>query len=146
MERHLRRALLFAVIALFAVGCARPISGSAGPRGPRDVPLVLVLPADENGNLYGSVGPWDFLFDWDNDHVRSSDTLESTAAAIATYMQEHPHLRIRIDAYVEPRAAGPDGRALRARRIAAIRDALIKAGLSAERIDEGLVRPLPFKW
>lgn len=146
MEGRLGRALMFAVIALVAVGCARPISGSTGPRGPGDLPLVLALPADENGNLYGSVGPWDFLFDWGNDQVRSSDTLESTAASIAGYMQRHPFLRIRINGYVEPRGTGPEAHALRARRIAAVRGALIRAGVSADRIDDGAVRPSPFKW
>jgi hypothetical protein len=146
MERQLKRGALLAVIALFAMGCsARPISGSAGGvEPPRIVPAVLV-PVDENGNLRGSAGPWVFLFDLDDERIRPSDAeVASTAEEIATYMKENPSLRLRIDAKGAPIGTDAQTLAVRQHRIAAIRDALVNAGVPADRISLG-VAPTPYR-
>ena len=145
--RHL--ALMLAVIvavSLGSAGCAQHRADSAGGlASPSIVPAVLV-PVDENGNLRGSVGPWLFLFDLANEGVRPpTRELDSTAEEIAAYLKEHSEMYLRIDGGGAP--AGTDAQALgvRQRRIAAIRDAVIKAGVSADRIILGGA-PTPYRW
>lgn len=147
MEHQLKRGAWLAVIALFAIGCsttgAVPGSSGAGVRSPRIVPAVLV-PVDENGNLQGTVGPWAFFFDLDDESVRPSNAeVASTASDIAAYMKQHPSVRLRIDAKGPP--AGTDAHTLgvRQHRIAAIRTALINAGVPAGRISVGVA---PASW
>lgn len=137
MERHLRRAVLLAVVALFAMGCS---TARVGP--PRIEPAVLV-PVDENGNLHGSAGPWAFFFDLDDETVRpSSAEVATTAAEIAAYMKAHRDIRLRIDGKGAPPGTDAQTLAVRQRRIAAIRDALVDAGVPAAKISLG-VAPNP---
>lgn len=137
MERHLRRAVLLAVIALFAMGCS---TTRVGP--PRIVPAVLV-PVDENGNLHGSVGPWAFFFDLDDETIRPSNAeVATTAAEIAAYLKAHRGIRLRIDGKGPPAGSDAQTLAVRDRRIAAIREALINAGVPAAKISVG-VAPNP---
>lgn len=94
--------------------------------------LALVLPAVCGAQQSGEAR-WnsyrDFWFDYDSAVVDSSHR-ESIRDA-ANYLRQHPSYRLAIDA-----GASKDS-VLRNRRIAAIRDALISAGVPKYKIEEG---------
>lgn len=131
-----QRALL-AVVVLLALGCgAAPMSGAgAGVASPRVEPAMLV-PIDENGNVHGPVGPWAFFFDLDDERVHPG--LASTATEIATYMNAHPSIKLRIDGSGPPTGTDAQTLVVRQRRITAIRDALVTAGVPPDRISLGV--------
>jgi OOP family OmpA-OmpF porin len=80
------------------------------------------------------VGRWtsyrDFWFERSEDGIRPSDT--SKVSEIAAYMKQNPSLQIGIDTFLDPR-----NQDLRDRRVNAVRDALIQAGVPAEKIGTG---------
>ncbi len=62
---------------------------------------------------------------------------------VVTYIQQNPSIRVGIDTFSDPDVATPYDRALRQRRVDAVRDALINAGLPAYKLqanDIGLTR------
>ena len=130
--RHLIALLVLIIaVALGSAGCAARVAPAA------------LVPLDENGNLRGSAGPWLFLFDLDNEAVRpSTDQLETTAQEIATYLRAHPNMTLKVDLSLP---AGADAQAVRQRRLAAIRDALVKAGVPGDRITLGVPPGPPTK-
>jgi outer membrane protein OmpA-like peptidoglycan-associated protein len=56
---------------------------------------------------------------------------------IAAYMKQNPSLRIGIDGSMDPRGTDPRNQDLSDRRISAVRDALIQAGVPASKIQSG---------
>lgn len=58
---------------------------------------------------------------------------------IAAYMLRNPSLEVGIDASVNPRASDAGDLDLRDRRVKAIREALIQAGMPANRIVDGML-------
>ncbi len=160
----MKRGLLFAVIALFAVGCsARPIGGDTGwkiygPAGPQGMvgPAGPAGPAGPQGpagvagaegsmGIQGASGPtgavvgWtkfkDILFDFDKSDIRSNET--GKVAEIAAYVQQNPSTMVGIDGYTDPRGTNLYNQALSERRVGAILDALMKAGVSRDKIHTG---------
>jgi outer membrane protein OmpA-like peptidoglycan-associated protein len=57
---------------------------------------------------------------------------------IASYMNENPSLRIGIDGSMAPRGTDPRNQDLSDRRISAVRDALIEAGVPSSKIQSGV--------
>lgn len=172
----MKRGLLFAVLALFAVGCtARPIGGDTGwkiygppgppgvagpagpqgPAGPAGPPGVAGLsgpvgapgPAGMQGaaGVAGAERPaagasgWtkfnDILFDFDKSDIRANET--SKVAAVAAYLKQKPSAQVAIDGHADPRGTDPYNQALSQRRVTAIRDALVKAGVPGDKIQTG---------
>ena len=161
----MRRGLFFAVLALFAVGCSvRPIGGDTGwtiygppgPAGPQGVagPAGPEGPQGPRGSggaqgVAGSmgtqgatrvvVGNWtkfkDILFDFDRSDIRSNET--SKVADVASYVQQNPTTMVGIDGYADPRGTDQYNQALSQRRVDAIRDALLKAGVPRDKIQTG---------
>jgi len=161
----MKRALVLSAIALFAVGCsARPIGGEtgwkiAGPPGPQGVagpagpagPMGPAGPAGPPGpiGLMGNVGPagapgsagvrWttfkDILFDFDKSNVRPSEQVEVNQ--IASYLLENPAFTVGLDGHADPRGTDAYNQALSERRVNAIKAALVKAGVPAEKIQTG---------
>ena len=161
----MKRALLLSAIALFAVGCsARPIGGETGwkiygPPGPQGVagpagpagPMGPAGPAGPQGpvGLVGDAGPagapgvaamrWatfkDILFDFDKSNVRSIEQIEVNQ--IASYLPENPGFTVGIDGHADPRGTDAYNQALSERRVNAIKAALMKAGVPAEKIQTG---------
>jgi outer membrane protein OmpA-like peptidoglycan-associated protein len=60
-----------------------------------------------------------------------------TVNEIANYMRNNPSLKLGIDASLDPRTSDSRDRDLSNRRINAIHDALVKAGVPADRIEAG---------
>ena len=169
----MRRTLLFATIALFAVGCsARPIggdtgwkiygpggaagpSGVAGPAGPAGPtgpagpqgPVGMQGPGGVQGaggmagaqGPTGTAAPWssfgDFLFDFDKSDIRASET--SKVSELVAYMQKNPAAKVGIDGHTDPRGTDKYNQSLSERRVDAIRAALVKAGVSGDKIHTG---------
>ncbi len=146
---------------------ARPIGGEAGwklygPAGPQGVagpagpegPVGPAGPAGPAGvaGLQGPAGPmgvagapgaaavrWttfkDILFDFDKADLRANE--QATIDQIASYLQENPSLTVGIEGFADPRGTDRYNQALSERRVDAIKNALVKAGVPADRIQTG---------
>jgi len=121
------------------VGMAGGI-GATGPMGPAG-PMGAQGPA-------GPVGPqaqaaaakqWssfrDFLFDFDKSAIRSNET--SHVSDVAAYLKQNSSARVGIDGHTDPRGTDPYNQGLSERRVNAIRDALVKAGVPGAKIHTG---------
>jgi outer membrane protein OmpA-like peptidoglycan-associated protein len=111
--------------------------GVAGERGPAG-PAGAQGPAGPAGPLaqVGAAKQWssfkDFLFDTDKSDIRANET--SKVTDIAVYMKQNPSVQVGIDGYADPRGTDPYNQALSERRVNAIRDALVKAGVASDKI------------
>jgi peptidoglycan-associated lipoprotein len=121
-------------------------AGSAGPAGP----MGPAGPAGAQG-AQGPAGPagaqataadvkrWasfnNILFDFDKSEIRSNET--SRVSDVAVYMKQNPTARVGIDGHADPRGTDPYNQDLSERRVGAIRDALVNAGVAVGRIHTG---------
>jgi outer membrane protein OmpA-like peptidoglycan-associated protein len=106
-------------------------SGATGPQGP-------VGPTGAQGPV-GVVDRWtsfrDFWFDFNKADLSASEM--SKVSEVAAYMKQNPSLRIGIDGSMNPNGTDPHNQDLSDRRISAVRDALIRAGVPASKIQTG---------
>lgn len=157
----MKRALLFGIIALFAMGCAaRPMGGDngwivygpAGPEGPAGVagPAGPAGPPGMAG-LSGPQGPqgpsgpqgvaavWesfrDIHFDFDKSDVRTNEVTK--IKDIVAFMKQNPTYEIGIEGFADPRGTDAYNQALSERRVNAIRAALVAEGASSAAIRSG---------
>jgi outer membrane protein OmpA-like peptidoglycan-associated protein len=101
--------------------------GSAGVQGPAGNPAVA-------GTSWSSLK--DFTFDYDRTDIRSFEL--NQPSEIAAYVRQNPSVRLGIDGSTDLlRGANQYNSGLSQRRIATVRDALIQAGVSADRIETG---------
>jgi outer membrane protein OmpA-like peptidoglycan-associated protein len=129
-------------------GATGPIgpAGSMGPAGPMGAQGPAGT-AGAQGQL-GSVGPqaqtgaakpWstfrDFLFDFDKSEIRPNETKH--VADIAAYMKQNPAVNVGIDGHTDPRGTDAFNQGLSERRVNAISEALVNAGVPASRIKTG---------
>jgi peptidoglycan-associated lipoprotein len=77
----------------------------------------------------------DFWFDFDSADVRRSDADKATE--IAAYLKQNPSLQVGIDGSMDPRGTDPRNQDLSDRRVKAVRDSLIQAGVPADKIKTG---------
>jgi outer membrane protein OmpA-like peptidoglycan-associated protein len=77
----------------------------------------------------------EFSFEFNRADIQASDT--SKVSEIAAYMKQNPSLRIGIDGSMDPRGTDPRNQDLSDRRISAVRDALIQAGVPSSKIQSG---------
>jgi len=61
----------------------------------------------------------------------------SKVSEVVAYMKQNPSLRVGIDGSMDPRGTEPRNQDLSDRRVSAVRDALIKAGVPAAQIQVG---------
>ncbi len=105
-----------------ATGAQGP-SGPTGPQGPA-----------------GGIDRWtsyrDFWFDTDMALIHDADSAK--IAEIASYMNDNPSLYLGIDGSTNPRATDRRAMDLGDRRVRAVRDALIQAGVPANRVSSGM--------
>ena len=116
------------------------VAGERGPAGPAG-PAGAQGPAGPAGPLAqaGAAKQWssfkDFLFDTDKSDIRANET--SKVTEIAVYMKQNPSVQVGIDGYADPRGTDPYNQALSERRVNAIRDALVNAGVASDKIKTG---------
>ena len=106
-------------------------SGLAGVQGPAG--------ATGAQGPAGVVDRWnsfrDIWFDFNRADLGASEM--SKVSEIATYMNQNPSLRVGIDGSMDPRGTDPRNQDLSDRRVSAVRDALIQAGVPAYKIQTG---------
>jgi len=163
----MKRALLFWVLALFAIGCgARPmggetgwkvyspegpagLAGPAGPPGPEGAPGIAGPPG--LAGVSGPQGPaggqgaqgagarWESFQDilFDFDKSDVRGNEVGKIKEIVAYMRQNPTFEIGIEGYADPRGTDAYNQALSERRAKAILDALVTEGASANAIRTG---------
>jgi len=105
---------------------AHQIQAQIGQDGAiRDQPLRLVI--DQQNT--------DFLFDFDQSVIRTSET--SKVDKLGQYMKDNPNVEIGIDGYADPRGTTQYNQPLSQRRVDAIKAALVSAGVPSARIQTG---------
>src|SRR6185437_11199083 len=122
------RFSLAALALAFALGCAGPAgvqgqTGTTGSQGPA-----------------ASMARWtslkDIMFDYDKASIRPSEM--SKTSDIATYMNQNPSARLGIDGSTDLlRGTNQYNVALSQQRISNVREALIQAGVSTDRMETG---------
>lgn len=74
-------------------------------------------------------------FDFNRSNLQSSETRK--VSEIANHLNRNPALNVAIDGSMDPRGSDPRDQDLSDRRVNVVRDALIKAGVPASRIQRG---------
>ncbi|HSL50117.1 MAG TPA: OmpA family protein [Candidatus Deferrimicrobiaceae bacterium] len=147
--------------ALFGAGCASrtledprnygPVGpiGMTGPQGPQGPPGPAGLagqpgpggPAGVQGpsGPEGAQRPWaafvDFLFDFDQSVIRSSETAK--VDKLSQYMKDNPNIEIGIDGHADPRGSTQYNQPLSQQRVDAVKAALVSAGVPSAKIQTG---------
>jgi outer membrane protein OmpA-like peptidoglycan-associated protein len=145
----MKRSLVFAVIAVFAVACTGP-RGYTGPQGPTGMtgaqgPTGMTGSQGQPGMtesqgqpapVAGWVSVRDITFDFDKADIRPSEMIK--ISDVASYANQNPGVRIGIDGSTDLlRGTNHYNVALSQRRVANVRDALMRTGVSADRIETG---------
>jgi outer membrane protein OmpA-like peptidoglycan-associated protein len=107
------------------------VQGPAGLTGAQGAaaPAPLPLPAIRWTSLK------EIMFDFDRADIRYSESRKP--AEIAAYMSQNPSVRLGIDGYTDSRGTSQYNLPLSQRRVTTVRDALIQAGVPADRIETG---------
>ena len=142
-------------VVLVAVACTGP-AGPAGPtgmtgaRGSTGMTGVqgsagitgVQGPAGNQGAPASSPQPgvrWtlvkEFMFDFDRSDIRNSESRKP--AEVAAYMSQNPSVRLGLAGYTNTQSTDQYNLPLSQRRVAIVRDALIQAGVPADRIETG---------
>ena len=112
-------------------------SGAIGRSGPAGVQGSVGSMGKQGPT--GLVDRWtsfrEFMFGYDSADIQSSDATK--ISDIATYMKQNPSLQVGIDGSMDPRGTDPRDQKLSNRRVDAVRNALIHAGVPASRIKTG---------
>lgn len=118
----------------FGIAGERGPAGPAGPQGAQG-PAGPVGPQAEATAVKQWASFKNFLFDTDKAAIRSNEM--SKVSEIAAYLQQNQPAKVGIDGYSDPRGTDPYNQALSQRRVNAIRDALVTAGVPNEKIQTG---------
>jgi hypothetical protein len=110
------------------------ITGETGATGPRG-PIGPTGPQGPTGMVYNWTSYRDFWFDAGRSNIHKADS--GKLQEIADYMTANPSLELGIDASSNPRATQTRDINLADNRVKSIRDGLIAAGISADRIRSG---------
>ena len=105
------------------------ITGVQGPAGNQGAPASSPQP----GVRWTLVK--EFMFDFDRSDIRNSESRKP--AEVAAYMSQNPSVRLGLAGYTNTQSTDQYNLPLSPRRVATVRDALIQAGVSADRIETG---------
>ena len=105
------------------------VQGPAGIAGAQGAPALSPQP----GVRWTLVK--EFMFDYDRSDIRNSESRKP--AEVAAYMSENPSVRLGITGYTNTQSSDQYNLPLSQRRVATVRDALIQAGVPADRIETG---------
>jgi outer membrane protein OmpA-like peptidoglycan-associated protein len=105
--------------------------GPAGPVGPQamagpDTRYISFGTGDRSAAFK------DILFDTDKSDIRSNEM--SKIADIAAHVKQNAAMQVGIGGYADPRGTDQHNQGLSERRVNAIRDALVKAGVASDKI------------
>jgi len=144
----MKHSLVLAAVAVFALACTGP-RGHTGPPGPTGM-----TGAQGDTGMTGTQGQpgmtapgpaasqtgWislrDIMFDFDTADIRRSEM--NKISDVAAYLKQNPSTRVGIDGTTDlSRGTNRYNVDLSQRRIANVRDALIEAGVSGDRIETG---------
>jgi outer membrane protein OmpA-like peptidoglycan-associated protein len=105
--------------------------GPAGPVGPQGM-----AGSDNRYVSFGTGDPSasfeDILFDTDKSDIRSNEMSKITD--IAAHAKQNAPMQVSIGGYADPRGTDQHNQGLSERRVNAIRDALVKAGVPSDKI------------
>jgi outer membrane protein OmpA-like peptidoglycan-associated protein len=105
------------------------VQGPAGIAGAQGAPAASPQPG----------APWmlvkEFVCDYDRPDIRYSESRKP--AEIAAYMNQYPSVRFGIAGYTDRQSSDHYNLPLSQRRVENVRDALIQAGVPADRIETG---------
>jgi len=118
-----------------AQGSTTPgVAGPTGPTGPQG-PQGAVGETGAQGRV-GVVDQWVSYRDlwFQSNRAEIQDSEQGTIREIAVYLTRNPSLQVGLDGSLD--SPGPEfhNRNLRDRRVTAVRDALVEAGVPASRI------------
>ena len=107
-------------------------TGAQGPIGPQamagsDYRYALFGTGDRSASSFK-----DILFDTDKSDIRSNETVKITD--IAAHLKQNAPMQVNIGGYADPRGTDQHNQGLSERRVNAIRDALVKAGVTSDKI------------
>jgi outer membrane protein OmpA-like peptidoglycan-associated protein len=105
------------------------VQGPAGITGAQGAPASSPMPGVRWMSLK------EFMFDYDRSDIRYSESRKP--AEVAVYMSQNPSVRLGIDGYTDMRGTSQYNPPLNQRRVTTVRDALVQAGVPAERIETG---------
>jgi outer membrane protein OmpA-like peptidoglycan-associated protein len=109
-------------------------AGMTGVQGPAGITGAQGAPASSPPG-----GRWtlvkEFMFDFDRWDIRNSESRKP--AEVAAYMSQNSSVRLGITGYTDRQSTDQYNLPLSQRRVATVRDALIQAGVPADRIETG---------
>ena len=110
-------------------------AGMTGVQGPAGIAGAqgASASAPQPGTRWSSLNQ--FMFDYDRADIRYSESRKP--AEIAAYVSQNPSVRLGIDGYTDLRGTSQYNAPLSQRRVMTVRDALIQAGVPADRIETG---------
>jgi outer membrane protein OmpA-like peptidoglycan-associated protein len=110
-------------------------AGMTGVQGPAGVTGAPGAPASPMMLSYRWSSLKEFMFDYDRSDIRYSESKKP--GEVAAYMSQNPSVRLGISGYTDMQGTNQYNQPLNQRRVATVRDALIQAGVPAERIETG---------
>lgn len=120
-----------AVIGSYNLGadCKLEFEVSPAPMPPPPPPSAMVRPSDDEFHVHVP----DAYFDYNSSFVRPD--AEAASLTAATYLNQHPDITVRVEGFADERGTVPFNLILGQQRAVAARNALIKAGVDASRIE-----------
>jgi len=113
-------------------------AGSPGPAGPGG-PGGLQGPAGPRGSLGTSLAGWNSMENIQFEYMRADiqSKCADKIAKLAGWMKDNPTASIALDGHVDDTKANDFDPSLSARRVQAVRAALVAAGVAPARISDG---------
>jgi outer membrane protein OmpA-like peptidoglycan-associated protein len=108
-------------------------AGVTGVQGPAGIAGAQGAPASSPGIRWTLVK--EFMFDYDRSDIRYSESRKP--AEVAAYMSQNPSVRLGLAGYTNMQSSDHYNLPLSQRRVTTVRDALIQAGVPADRIETG---------
>jgi len=109
-------------------------AGITGVQGPAGITGAQGAPASSQPGVRWTLVK-EFMFDYDRSDIRNSESRKP--AEVAAYMSENPSVRPGIAGYTNTQSSDQYNLPLSQRRVATVRDALMQAGVPADRIETG---------
>ena len=109
-------------------------AGITGVQGPAGITGAQGAPASSQPGVRWTLVK-EFMFDYDRPEIRYSEAKKP--AEVAAYMNQYPSVRLGLAGYTNTQSTDQYNLPLSQRRVENVRDALIQAGVPADRIETG---------